>query len=179
LVFWIITDLFLSPFKLTPAWYPYEILSNVAETTNGSQLNHWLLFTEYVGIIASLMVLYIGFQWYQHKKFKLAFLNNRSKTIGLLSVLVLGGGLLFWLLKPNQMSTYKTTVLCGKIESDEKFHTVYIKNAIVQDTIAVIPVIKNEFHYEFKKNIITDYYEINLDGKYGDKLFLVLTIVFM
>lgn len=162
---------FLSPFNLTPVWYPFEILSKLANTTTGSQLEHWFLFTEYIGIVASTVFLYVGFQWYQHKKFKLAFLNKSSRTISLLSVLVLGGGLLFWLLKPNQMSNYKTTVMCGKIESDEKFHTVYIKDAIVHDTIAVIPVVNNEFHYQFKNKVITDYYEINIDGKYGDKLF--------
>lgn len=162
---------FLSPFKLTPVWYPYEILSNVAGTTTGSQLDYWFLFTEYIGIVASLMVLYIGFQWYQYKQFKLAFLNNSTKIIGLLGILLLGGGLLFWLLKPNQMSNYKTTVVCGKIESDENFQMVYIKDAIVHDTIAAIPVTKNEFHYQFKNNVITDYYEMNIDGKYGTKLF--------
>lgn len=162
---------FLSPFNLTPVWYPFEILSKVADTTTGSQLEQWLLFTEYIGIVASLMFLYVGFQWYQHKQFKLAFLNKSSKIISLLSVLILGGGLLFWLLNPNQMSNYKTTIMCGKIESDNSFHIIYIKDAIVHDTIAVIPVVNNEFHYQFKNNVITDYYEINIDGKYGDKLF--------
>ena len=162
---------FLSPFNLTPVWYPFEILSKVANTTTGSQLEHWFLFTEYIGIIASTIFLYFGFQWYQHKQFKLAFLNNSSKIITLLIVIVLGGGLLFWILKPNQMSNYKTTVVCGKIESDEAFHTVFIKDAIVHDTIAVIPVVNNEFHYQFKNKVITDYYEINIDGKYGGKLF--------
>jgi thiol-disulfide isomerase/thioredoxin len=62
-------------------------------------------------------------------------------------------------------------VVCGTIESDEKFHAIYIKDAIVHDTIAVIPVVNNEFHYQFKNKVITDYYEINIDGKYGDKLY--------
>ena len=35
----------------------------------------------------------------------------------------------------------------------------------------MIPVVNNRFHYRFKNKVITDYYEINIDGKYGDKLF--------
>ncbi|MEO0037188.1 MAG: hypothetical protein RIQ59_399 [Bacteroidota bacterium] len=169
--FGLLLTTFLSPFKLTPVWYPFEILSKVADTTKGSQLEHWFLYTEYIGIVASIVFLYVGFQWYQHKQFRLAFLNKSSKIISLLGILVVGGGLLFWLLKPNQMNNYKTTIICGKIESDNSFHIIYIKDAIVHDTIAVIPVVNNEFHYQFKNKVITDYYEINIDGKYGDKLF--------
>lgn len=162
---------FLSPFKLTPAWYPYKILSNIAETTNGSQLDHWFLYTEYIGLIASLMVLYIGFEWYQHKQFKLAFLNNSSKTIRLLSVLILGGGLLYWMIQPNKMSNHNRTIICGKIESNETFHNIYIRNSIVNDTIAIIPIKNDTFHYELKNNILTDYYEFIIDGKYKNTLF--------
>lgn len=169
--FGLLLTVFLSPFKLTPVWYPYEILSKVAETTSGSQLGHWLLFTEYIGITAATMTLYIGFQWYRHKQFKLAFLSNSSRLLSLLCILIFGSGLLFWLLKPNQMPSHNRTIICGKIASDETFHNLYIRDAIINDTIAIIPIKNNEFHYEIKNNVITDYYEFIIDGKYKNPIF--------
>lgn len=169
--FGLLLTLFLTPFQLTPVWYPYEILSKVTSTTEGSQLGHWLLFTEYISIVASIIFLYIGFEWYKHKQFKLAFLGNSKRIIGVLTILVFGGGLLFWLLKPNQMSNHNRTIICGKIESDQKFQNIYIRDAIVNDTIAIIPVKNNEFHYEIKNNVITDYYEFIIDGKFKNQLF--------
>ena len=169
--FGLLLTLFLTPFQLTPVWYPYEILSKVASTTYGSQLGHWLLFTEYISIVASIIFLYIGFEWYKHKQFKLAFLSNTKRIIDTLTILVFGSGILFWLLKPNQMSNHNRTIVCGKIESDQKFQNIYIRDAIVNDTIAIIPIKNNEFHYEIKNNIITDYYQFIIDGKFNNQLF--------
>lgn len=169
--FGLLLTLFLTPFQLTPVWYPYEILSKVTSTTDGSQLGYWLLFTEYISIVASIVLLYIGFEWYKHKQFKLAFLSNSKRILGLFTTLIIGGGLLFWLIKPNQMSNHNRTIICGKIESDQKFQNIYIRDAIVNDTIAIIPVKNNEFHFEIKNKVITDYYEFIIDGKYKNQLF--------
>ncbi|WP_298391611.1 redoxin domain-containing protein [Flavobacterium sp.] len=169
--FGLLLTLFLTPLQLAPVWYPYDILSKVTSTTTGSQLGYLFLFTEYISLIGSIIVLYIGFEWYKHKEFKLAFFGNSKRIISVLAVLLLGGGLLFWLLVPNQMKNHNRTIICGTIESKQKFQNIYIRDAIVNDTIAIIPIKNNQFHYEIKENVITDYYEFNFDGQYTNQLF--------
>ncbi|OYU84378.1 MAG: hypothetical protein CFE24_07160 [Flavobacterium sp. BFFFF2] len=169
--FGLLLTMFLSPFKLTPVWYPYEILAKVADTTNGSQVGHYLLFTEYIGIVMSLMFLYIGFGWYQHKRFKSAFWGNSTQLFSLLGVLLFGNVLLFWLLKPNEMANHTKTIICGTIHSSGTFQNIYIRDGIANDTIAVIPIKNNTFHYEITDKVIADYYECIIDGKIKSSLF--------
>ena len=79
--FGLLLTVFLTPFNLVPAWYPYEILSKIATNPKGSDLGNWFTFTEYVGVLISIIILYIGFNWYRHKTLKLAFFNKTSKII--------------------------------------------------------------------------------------------------
>ena len=169
--FGLLLTVFLTPFDLVPAWYPYEILSKIASNPKGSDLGNWFTFTEYVGLILSVILLYIGFNWYRHKTLKLAFFNKTSKIISLLAVIVIFGGLLYWVLQPNQMPDYNKTIFSGKINSDDKFQKIYLIDNTVQDTIAAIPITDNAFHYQFDKNIITDNYTFILDGKHKGNVF--------
>ena len=168
--FGLLLTVFLKPFDLVPVWYPYEILAKIASNPEGSDVGHWFTFTEYIGFTISSIVLYIGFHWYQNKTLKLTF-NSTSKIVSLLGVLLVFGGLTYWLLLPNQMPDYGKTIFCGKIDSKDKFHTIYIKDNTVQDTIAIIPIENNQFHYAFDKKIITDNYTFVIDGKYGNNVF--------
>lgn len=168
--FGLLLTFFLEPFNLTPVWYPYKILSKVAANPDGSDVGHWFTFTEYVGITLSIILLYIGFNWYRNKTLKLTF-NTTTKIVSLLIVLVIFGGLTYWLLRPNQMPDYGKTVFCGKIDSKDKFKTLYIKDNTVQDTIAIIAIKDNEFHFSFDKKVIPDNYTFVIDGKYGGDFF--------
>ena len=169
--FGLLLTVFLTPFDLVPAWYPYEILSKIATNPKGSDLGNWFTFTEYVGILISIIILYIGFNWYRHKTLKLAFFNKTSKIISLLLVIIVFGGLTYWVLQPNQMPDYNKTIFSGKISSDDNFKKIYLIDNTVQDTIAAIPVTDNAFHYQFDKNIITDNYTFILDGKHKGNVF--------
>jgi thiol-disulfide isomerase/thioredoxin len=168
--FGLLLTVFLKPFDLVPVWYPYEILSKIAANPDGSDLGYWFTFTEYVGVTISIILLYIGFNWYRNKTLKLTF-NNATKIISLVAILLVFGGLTYWLLKPNQMPDYGKTVFCGKIDSEEEIRTVYIVDNTVQDTIAIIPVKDNAFHYVFDKKIITDNYSFIIDQKYNGNVF--------
>ncbi|WP_162147688.1 redoxin family protein [Flavobacterium limnosediminis] len=165
----LLLTLFLKPFNLVPVWYPYEILSKIAANPKGSDLGYWFTFTEYISLTISVILLYIGFRWYQHKTFKLAFIKI-PKAVGMI-ILVVFGGLTSWLLCSNQMADHDKTVFCGKIESKDKFQNIYIKDLTVQDTIAVIPIRNNEFHYTFKDKVIADNYQFIVDGKHVGKVF--------
>jgi thiol-disulfide isomerase/thioredoxin len=168
--FGLLLTAFLAPFDLVPAWYPYEILAKIAANPDGSDLGYWFTYSDYVGITISIVLLYIGFQWYRFKSIKWAF-NKGSKIMSLAAVLLVFGGLTFWLLRPNQMPDYDKTVFSGKIDSKEKIHTVYIVDNTVQDTIAVIPAKDNTFHYVFDKKILTDNYSFLIDQKYNGNVF--------
>ena len=169
--FGLLLTVFLTPFDLVPAWYPYEILSKIATNPKGSDLGNWFTFTEYVGILISIIILYIGFNWYRHKTLKLAFFNKTSKIISVLSVIIVFGGLTYWVLQPNQMPDYNKTIFSGKISTDDNFKKIYLIDNTVQDTIAAIPVTDNAFHYQFDKNIITDNYTFILDRKHKGNVF--------
>lgn len=168
--FGLLLTAFLTPFDLVPAWYPYEILGKIADRPDGSDLGYWLTFSDYVGVTLSIILLYIGFQWYYFKSIKWAF-NKGSKIISLLVILLFFGGLTVWLLFPNQMPDCDKTVFNGKIDSKEQFHFVYIVDNTVQDTIAIIPIKENTFHYVFNKKIITDHYSFLIDQKYNGNVF--------
>lgn len=168
--FGLLLTAFLAPFDLVPAWYPYEILSKIAANPDGSDLGYWFTYSDYMGISISIVLLYIGFQWYRFKSIKWTF-NKASKIISLVAVLLVFGGLTYWLLRPNQMPDYGKTVFSGKIDSKEKIHTVYIVDNTVQDTIAIIPTKDNEFHYVFDKKILTDNYSFIIDQKYNGNVF--------
>ncbi len=168
--FGLLLTVFLEPFNLTPVWYPYKILNKIATNHDGSDVGHWFTFTEYVSVTLSIVLLYIGFNWYRNKTLKLTF-NTTSKIISLSIVLLVFGGLTYWLLRLNQMPNYNKTVFCGTIDSKNKLHTIYIKDNTVQDTIATILIKDNAFHFTFDKKVIPDNYTFVIDGKYGENFF--------
>lgn len=168
--FGLLLTVFLEPFKLVPLWYPYKILSKIADKGQKSDLGYYFTYTEILSVIASIIILYIGFRWYQYKKLKLAFFKT-NRAIGLLVVVLLFGSLFFWIASPNQMPDYDKTVIRGKIDSDEKFNNAYVVDMIIQDTIAIIPIKDNSFDYTFKDNVPTDYYHFIVDGNYQKVIF--------
>jgi thiol-disulfide isomerase/thioredoxin len=168
--FGLLLTVFLKPFDLVPDWYPYEILSKLAANPEGSDLGYWFTFTESVSVTLSIIFLYIGFNWYRYKTLRLTF-NNARKIYGLAIVLLVFGGLTYWLLQPNQMPDYSKTVFSGRIDSKDQFQNIYLKDNTVQDTIAVIPIKNNSFHYVFDKKVITDNYTFVIDGKFRGNVF--------
>jgi len=170
--FGLLLTVFLKPFNLVPAWYPYEILSKIAANPKGSDLGNWFTFTEYISVIGSIIVLYVGFQWYSHKNFKAAFFAKFSRTATLLVVLVVFGGLSYWILQPNQMPEMHKTTISAKFKSDQQYKTAYLIDFIVQDTIAVIPIKENSFHYTFEKPVVNDYYSLVFDGRFNKNVYM-------
>jgi thiol-disulfide isomerase/thioredoxin len=169
--FGLLLTIFLTPFNLVPVWYPYEILSKIATKPEGSDLGYWFTFTDYVGITLSIILLYIGFSWYRHKNLKAAFFGKSSRIMSFIVVLLIFGGLTYWILSPNQMKDYTKTVFAGKIESKEKLHKLYILDKIIKDTIAVITLKDNVFHYQFDKKVVTDNYTFVIDQKHDGTVF--------
>lgn len=168
--FGLLLTVFLRPFQLLPVWYPYEILAKISDNNQGSDLGYWFTFTETIGVLCTVVILYIGYNWYRFKKIKLAFFKPKQ-AINLALILIVSGGIFFWLMRPNQMENHSRTVLSGKFESDENFHNIYVLDVLVEDTLAVIPVKNNEFKTSISTKLAPDLYILNMDGKYKGQLF--------
>jgi thiol-disulfide isomerase/thioredoxin len=164
--FLLLLYIFLSAFKVVPDWYPIELISNVSEHIEGSQLGYWLTYSEAVSLLCSVIALYIGFEWYRHKGIKRAFFGKTFRALKLAAVLIVAGGLLVYMLIPNQMEPHNRTVLAGKIEGDSQINTIYVTDNFIQDTVAVIPVKNNEFHFVLKETPGLDDYRVTFDGKF-------------
>lgn len=157
--FLLLLFLFLKGFEITPDWYPLEPLSKISAYKEGSDLGYWLTYSEYASLLIGIILLYIGFEWYRHKRFGRAFFGNAARAAKLALVLAVFGGLLAYALYPNRMEPHSRTVIAGKFESSETFSRIYVRDLFVNDTIAIIPVKDNSFHYVIQQGLPLDNYE--------------------
>lgn len=168
--FLLLLYIFLTAFKVVPDWYPLELISNVGEHKDGSQLGYWLTYSEAVSVLCSIIVLYIGFEWYRHKGIVRAFFGKSSRALKLAAVLVIAGGLLVYTLIPNTMEPHYRTVFAGKVEGDTQLKNIIITDNFIKDTIAVIPVKENAFHYVLEDTLPLDNYAVAFDDKFNGGL---------
>jgi len=171
-IFGLLLSMFLTPFQLNPVWSPYEILSKVASNPKGSEIGHFFLYTEYLSFVIGTTLLILGFEWYRQKRFATAFFSGVGAVGRWCVTLALGLGLSYWLLTPNQMSPAKQTVIEGHIKSNIPCQYLVIRDYIINDTIAYIPIQNNQFRFPFRSPIIPDYYECIIDGKARKPMFL-------
>ncbi|MCW4468847.1 thioredoxin-like domain-containing protein [Flavobacterium sp. MFBS3-15] len=158
--FLLLLFIFLNVMNVVPDWYPMEMLSKIATYKKGSQLGYWVTYSEAVGVLCSIITLYMGFEWYRHKLFKRAFFGNAVRMGKLVAVLAVFGGLLAYTLSPNTMALHNRTVISGKITGDAPIKNIYLIGAFAEDTIATIPVMANTFHGVIGKDIIFDTYTL-------------------
>jgi thiol-disulfide isomerase/thioredoxin len=162
----LIAYLFLGAFTVTvPDWYPMEMLNKISLYAEGSDLGYFITYSETAGFILSLLILYLGFEWYNHKTLKSAFFGNGLRTAKAVIAIVVLGGLTWFMLTPNVNEPFGKTVVSGKIEGSQKFNSIYLLDNFIFDTIAVIPIKDNKFSYTLKKDIPLDRYMLNFNGQ--------------
>ena len=161
--FLLLASIFLKVFNVTPDWYPLEPLSKVAAYRKGSELGYWITYSETASFLLSVILLYVGFEWYRYKRFKAAFFGKGRRTAKLLAVLVLAGGLLAYTLSTVQAEAHNRTVIAGEIDSDRPLQNIYVRDKFIQDTVAIIPIKGNRFHAVIQQNIALDQYELLFD----------------
>lgn len=161
--FLLLASIFLKVFKVTPDWYPLEPLSKIAAYPKGSELGYWITYSESASFVLSFMILYAGFEWYRHKRFKAAFFGKGSRTVKLLAILVVAGGLLIYILSPIQAQAHYRTVIAGEVDSDMTLQNIYVRDKFIEDTVAIIPIKHNRFHAVIKQNVALDQYELIFD----------------
>lgn len=161
--FLLLAFIFLKAYNITPDWYPLEPLSKISAYPKGSNLGYWITYSEITSFLLTIILLYIGFNWYRHKGVKSAFLGTGKRIIGLVVILIIAGGLLSYVLYPKTYASYKKTVVCGNIDSDRDVKTIYITDNFIGDTLAIIPVENKTFYAEIKKNVPLDSYNVTFD----------------
>jgi len=164
-IFLLLLFLFLSGFNLLPDWYPITFFMKITQYPNGSDLGYWITYSEVVSVILTLLTLYVGFEWYNHKTAKAAFFGKGKRAAKLAAVVVVLGALTTYMLIPKTMQPFGKTVISGTIDSDTKFSTIYITDNFISDTIAVVPIKNNKFNYTITKNVPLDYYKLAFDEK--------------
>lgn len=140
----LLTFLFLNGLSMAPNWLPYDMISRISRYQNGSDLGYWFTYSDILSIVLFGFVSFLGFQWYRHKNFRLAFLTRQS-GLKLTIVILVTLPLVWYILKPNVASPHNRTLISGKFDSDQNFKEVKLVNGI--DTIAVIPVTDSNFSY--------------------------------
>jgi hypothetical protein len=133
-------------------------------------LGYWFTFTETISLLFTIILLYIGYNWYRFKQLKFAFAKP-FQIVNLTLVLGIFGGLIYWLLQPNQMENHNRTVISGEIESETPFKNAFILDLVVNDTIAFVPIQNGKFKFVIDKKLNADFYKILYDEKFRTQLF--------
>lgn len=150
-------------------WLPYQFLRQIAVYPTGSDFGYWFTYSELLSVLYTIVALYVGFNWYRFKVFLNAFLTSKKrffKSIGVVGISVIA---IWYTLKPKTSNIHDKTIIQGTISSDKNIHNVYIFDGTVGDTLAKIPVIDQQFKYQFSENIAPDNYTIQFDN-YARKL---------
>lgn len=152
-------------------WYPTLLLGRVVDYTS-SDLGHWFIYTEYFGLVAAALILFIGFKWYYHKTPKLAFFNRPAQTLSLIAVVAVTGLAMAFILKPKTMKPYHTTVLAGELNTDFDVKNIYIVNPLLEDTLATIPVTNKRFHFQTDSTMLFDQYDLYFGNYFRGGVYL-------
>lgn len=161
---------FLNPFNLAPDWHPIEITMNVSRYPRGSDLGYWFTYKEVTSFLFSVILLHLGYQWYSARSFTKAFAGSGKVLVISLGVISIFSVLIVYMLTPNQMSVGSRTVFSGKIESDATLSMIYLKGPI--DTLAVIPIHNNTFHYVISDSLPSGKYDAVFDKAFFHTLYL-------
>lgn len=153
-------------------WNPFRMMENVGFNTQGSDIGNLFLYTEWLSLIVSIPILFIGISLYQYKTFNFAFIKNKKRGGALALTLVLSFFTAGLLLTPKQMKSYQKTIIAGEIKSDTPIENIFLINSVTKDTISILAVENNVFHSEIKQQLVTDYYQLTADSKFGNKIYL-------
>ena len=161
--FMLLGYLFLNVFKVIPSWYPLQILGHVGEYEKGSELGYPVTITELGSLVLAALVVYLGYNWYRFKGLK-TFVRSPKRDVVLVAVVAATIILSYFIYTPNTTDRYTKTIVSGKIDSKQQFTNIVITDQFVSDTVAVIPVKNNTFHYEVKNDMPLSAYRFVMDG---------------
>ncbi len=156
-------NLYLVLNKINIDWYPFQVLMRIGTFIEGSDLGYWLVYTEYVSLLGTALLLYIGYEWYNGGTLRSAFYQTTALRFKHTSILVVGVALLALTLKEKVLAPHSRTIIAGVIDKKMTFQTAYLINPIVRDTLARIPIKNNRYKYVLKGPLLPDEYTLVLD----------------
>lgn len=136
--------------------------------SNVRSLNTFLGFSEQLSLFWTALFILVGYLWYSRKSFKRAFLFD-GKTIGFSSlIIVLFGGLYYFIQKPKQIHVANQIVeISGKIHGPQLPKNITLIDSRFSSTVATIPVKDGQFSWKSSEKIAPGIYLLKSDN---DKL---------
>jgi thiol-disulfide isomerase/thioredoxin len=126
-------------------WFPFSAPGLTAASATGETPGTFLLYHEKLSLLWAALFLALGYILFTRRGFLKAFFRPAGQLVQFIIVLVLFLGV-FWLInKPVVLARYSTTILAGKIESENSVNKVILARAPAYDTVFSIPVVNGKF----------------------------------
>lgn len=162
---------YFNEFGIFMSWYPYSPISACFQFSMGSEVGNVFTYINYISLTASILILYVGYQWFKNKSLRLLFILKNKMLLKTVSVFIVFVGLFVLLKTPRKMSAHNRTVLQGVIASDISVNSVELVDVSSRDTLLNIPVKNNRFKMICKDSIIPKNYILSVDKKFKTNLF--------
>lgn len=171
--FGLLISSFLGGFNIETVFNPFTVIGRVGDFPKASQLGHFLLFSEWLGLGLALFLLLVGFRWYDLKNFFTAFFRKK-RFVTTIAVLALFSAGLYLFTKPNEFAAYGKTVVAGKVASDRTFSYVSVVDPFTTDTLASGKITDGNFRLEIIREVPLAKYELRLrsDMDAGTEFFM-------
>lgn len=144
-------------------WFPYAAPASAAANFNGGITGGWLLHQEKLSIAWMFLFLWLGYQLYIRRSWKIALLG-KGQLLKLLPALALFALAFFLIERPSVASRHQATVISGMITDTSKSNnTLLLLDPLFRDTIMTIPLNRGSFNARYPgKDLPPDYYLLKL-----------------
>jgi thiol-disulfide isomerase/thioredoxin len=153
------------------SWWPYLLTSSTVSNPDGGQTGNFLMHYEWLSIAWMFIGLWLGYQWFQRRTFKRAFLKPYSRLLYVIIPAMLFSVLFIFISKPVQLASHNRTVIAGRLDTKEPISRAYLFAEPFLDTVLEIPVQHNEFHFTTEKNIPAGIYYFKAGNMAADQVF--------
>lgn len=165
-----IAGLILKGFNLLD-WWPYATTSYTVSSPDALPSGKLFLPQEWMSIVWFALALFLGFSWYNRKTFRRAFLQPAYRSAYLLSIPL--AIVAFWVIsKPVVLAPHNRTVIAGVIESKQTVDKILLIDELYNEIVLEIPVTKNKFHFEVKKNLAAATYFLKIGSDQPSTVFI-------
>lgn len=151
-------------------WFPYTPIAMVYNIPGGSEVGDIVTYLDYMSLIASIVVLYIGFQWFKNKSLTSIWSVKNKIVFKTLGVFLIFGFLFVYVQKTTQFLSHNRTVIKGKIIGNDPIKNVGFIDRTSSDTLFV-PIKNRGFKFIFKDSLPSTKYRLVFDKKYKTDVF--------
>ena len=154
------------------SWFPCAAPASAASNFHGGITGGWMLHQEKLSIAWMLIFLWIGYQLYFRRTWKLA-LFGKNQWLKLIPAVALFAVAFYLIERPSLAKRHPRTVIAGMI-SDTSANTreVFILDPVLQDTLMSIPMSNGSFRGIYNGPYLSPDYYILRAGARSMRLFL-------